>query len=42
MLEGFAGTGSSNLTMNLEETADMYSFVWKNIGFVPKYPQQNR
>jgi len=36
-IETNSGHGASNLSKNLEETADLYSFVWKNIGFTPKY-----
>ncbi|WP_374347262.1 prolyl oligopeptidase family protein [Chitinimonas sp.] len=32
-----SGHGASNLTKNLEEAADIYSFAWRNMGFTPKY-----
>jgi len=32
-----SGHGSSNLTKGLEEAADIYSFVWTNMGVTPKY-----
>lgn len=38
-VETNSGHGASNLAKNLEQTADMYAFVWKNIGFTPKYPK---
>ncbi len=38
-IETNSGHGASNLTKTLEETADMYSFIWTNIGFTPKYPK---
>ena len=38
-IETNSGHGASNLAKTLEETADMYAFVWKNIDFIPKYPK---
>ena len=37
-IETNSGHGASNLSKNLEETADTYAFVWKNMGITPKYP----
>jgi len=36
-IETNSGHGSSNLSKALQETADVYSFIWDNMGFVPKY-----
>jgi len=36
-IETNSGHGSSNLSKSLQETADVYSFIWNNMGFVPKY-----
>lgn len=36
-IETNSGHGSSNLTKALEETADVYSFIWKNMGITPRY-----
>ena len=32
-----SGHGASNTKKNLESTADIYSFIWWNMGFVPKF-----
>ena len=37
-IETNSGHGSSNLTKALEETADIYSFLWANMGVTPEYP----
>ncbi len=37
-IETNSGHGASNLSKNLEETADIYAFTWKNMGITPKYP----
>ena len=36
-IETQSGHGSSNLSKALDEAADVYSFVWANMGIVPKY-----
>jgi prolyl oligopeptidase len=36
-IETNSGHGSSNLSKGLQETADIYSFIWNNMGVVPKY-----
>jgi len=36
-IETNSGHGSSNLSKSLQETADIYSFIWENMGFVPQY-----
>ena len=36
-IETNSGHGASNLSKNLEETADVFSFTWKNMGVTPKY-----
>ena len=38
-IETNSGHGASNLSKNLEETADTYAFAWKNMGITPKYPK---
>jgi prolyl oligopeptidase len=32
-----SGHGASNTKKNLESTADIYAFIWWNMGFVPKF-----
>jgi prolyl oligopeptidase len=32
-----SGHGASNTKKNLESTADIYSFIWWNMGFIPKF-----
>ncbi len=36
-IETNSGHGSSNLSKALQETADVYSFIWNNMGVVPHY-----
>ena len=36
-IETNSGHGSSNLTKSLQETADVFSFLWANMGITPKY-----
>jgi len=36
-IETNSGHGSSNLSKSLQETADIYSFMWNNMGVVPHY-----
>ena len=36
-IETNSGHGSSNLSKRLEETADIYAFMWANMGVIPKY-----
>ncbi|MBV8665130.1 MAG: S9 family peptidase [Burkholderiaceae bacterium] len=37
-IETHSGHGASNLSKNLEQTADIYAFTWKNMGITPRYP----
>ncbi len=32
-----SGHGASNTKKNLESTADIYAFIWSNMGFVPRF-----
>ena len=36
-IETNSGHGASNLTKNLDEAADTYTFLWANMGIVPTY-----
>ena len=36
-IETNSGHGASNLQKSLEETADVYSFIWANVGLTPEY-----
>ena len=36
-IETNSGHGSSNLSKRLEEAADVYAFIWANMGIVPKF-----
>ena len=31
-----SGHGASNVTKSIEETADIYSFIFHNLGYTPK------
>jgi prolyl oligopeptidase len=36
-IETNSGHGSSNLNKALDEAADVYSFIWANMGIVPSF-----
>ena len=40
-VETQSGHGSSNLSKSLAETADVYAFLFHNLGVVPQYPVQS-
>lgn len=39
-IETNSGHGSSNLSKGLEEAADVYAFIWANMGVVPVFPKR--
>ena len=41
-IETKSGHGSSSLTKSIEETADLYSFMFRNFGFTPKFDAPGR
>jgi prolyl oligopeptidase len=41
-IETKSGHGASNLVKGLEQTADIYSFIFYNMGLVPKFPSDQK